>query len=111
MAKFFAPLLAGVCLPLTLPALAADGVGKAKDESEYATKAILREIKGRLGPLFGHRAQGRYSAEVRANGATYELDFFGDPQLINEARQLEGRTVVVTGLERAGSGRILVTGL
>jgi hypothetical protein len=108
MAKIFASLLAGISLAFALPALGAQEVGKPRDEGEHVKNIV---IQGELGPLLAHRARGRYSAEALVNGATYELQFVEAPHLIDQARQLRGRTVVVTGLERPGSRSIFVTSL
>jgi hypothetical protein len=116
MAKIFAALLAGMSLSFALPGLAVEKMGKTKDEGEYVKKAIHVEIKGKLGHLFAHRAPVRldpwYSGGIAANGKTYPLFFYAyESELVKKARQLEGKTVVVTGVVQPESERIVVTDL
>jgi hypothetical protein len=48
---------------------------------------------------------------ITSGGKSYELDFGGDKKLMEQAKKLEGKDVVLTGTRAPGSAIVRVTGL
>jgi hypothetical protein len=121
MWKVVAPVVAGLSLVYGMSAQEANATVRRSDWNWCGTRLPV-EMRGKLTYSVVPsdkkiRQPGTIDLglkvvwSITSGGKTYELDFSGDKKLMELAKKLEGKDVVVTGTKAPGSAIVRVTGL